>query len=120
MRKLLVSVAIATATIAAVPAAAQYQPAGWSHQRQTPRAINQLDRQLDQLEHRIQRAAQRRTISYREAASLRRDAMQIRNRLHRASRHGINRREFAQLQTQVNRLEQRIRHERRDRDGRRG
>jgi len=52
--------------------------------------------------------------------SLRREANHIRNRLQRASRDGLTGREFAQLNQRVNQLEQRLRHERRDRDGRRG
>ena len=55
----------------------------------------------------------------REAIGLRREANQIRVRLNRAARNGISGREFAELRVQVNRLEQRVRIERRDRDGRR-
>ena len=41
-------------------------------------------------------------------------------RLNYRGRNGLSGREFASLQTQVNRLEQQLRYERRDRDGRRG
>ncbi len=130
MRKFLVSVAIATATLAAVPAAAQYRgddrqwnqrdDRGWYNQGPNRRAVRQLMVRIDQVEQRINQSARRGIISSREALSLRREANQIRNRIQRASRDGLTGREFAQLNSRVNPLEQRLRHERRDRDGRRG
>ena len=128
MRKLLVSVAIATATLAAVPAAAQYRDSGWNqrdndgwHQRGPSRpAVNNLLRRLDQVETRIHRSARRGVISQREAFSLNRNANQIRGQLQYSSRNGLSGREFADLQVRVNRLEQRLRVERQDGDGRRG
>lgn len=122
MRKLLVSVAIATATLAAVPAAAQYRDhhPGW-HQRGPGRpAVNNLLRQLDNVDFRISRSLNRRAISPREAFGLRRQSNQLRGQIHFASRNGINRREFAELQFRIDRLEQRLRLERRDFDRRRG
>jgi len=125
MRKLLISVAIATATIAAVPAAAQYHGggqarAGWHQNGPSRAAVNNLVRDLNQAQNRITRSQQRRIISPREAVSLRREAVQIRQRLNLAARGGISGREFAQLRLRVNRLEQRVRMERRDRDRRPG
>ena len=122
MRKLLVSVAVATATLAAVPAAAQYrdhQP-GWNQRGPARPAVNNLLRQLDTVDVRITRSLQRRAISQREAFGLRRDSNQLRRQVFVAGRNGISGREFAALQHRVNRLEQRLRVERRDRDGRRG
>jgi hypothetical protein len=129
MRKFLVSVAVATATLAAVPAAAQYRgndrqwdqrdERSWYNQGPNRRAVRQLLIQLDQVEQRIDRSARRGIISSREAFGLRREANRVRNRLHRAGRDGLSGREFAELRVQVNRLEQRLRIERRDRDGRR-
>jgi hypothetical protein len=122
MRKLLVSVAVATATLAAVPAAAQYQRQhyGWSQRGPDRQAVRQLLAELAQVEQRIDRSARRGIISPREAFGLRREANHIRARLQRTGRDGLNGREFANLRIQVNRLEQRVRLERRDRDGRRG
>ena len=121
MRKLIVSVALATATIAAsAPAAAQYHNSGWNQRGPARPAVNNLLRQLSEVNQRIDRSARRGVISQREAYSLRREATQIRSRLGYQGRNGLSGREFASLQTQVNRLEQRLRHERRDRDGRRG
>jgi hypothetical protein len=119
MRKFIVSVALATATIAAAsPAAAQYHQ-GWNQRGPARPAVNNLLRQLDQIDVRIQRSAQRRIISQREAMGLRRESNQIRARLNYRGRDGLSGREFASLQVQVNRLEQRLRIERTDRDNRR-
>ncbi len=122
MRKFLISVVLATSTLAAVPAAAQYRDhnPGWNQRGPSRPAVNNLLRQIDNVDVRITRSMQRRIISQREAFSLRRESNQIRSRLGIAARNGLSGREFAALQTRVNRLEQRLRVERRDRDGRRG
>ena len=95
MRKLLVSVAIATATLAAVPAAAQYRDhhPGWNQRGPSRPAVNNLLRQLDNVDVRITRSMQRRVISQREAVSLRRESNQIRSRLRIAARNGLSGRE---------------------------
>ncbi|HVQ08452.1 MAG TPA: hypothetical protein VMS43_08445 [Allosphingosinicella sp.] len=124
MRKLLISVAVATATIAAaVPAAAQdYAQRGdrgdrdWNRGGPGRQAVNELLRDLSRAEQRIDRA---RGISRREAVGLRNEARQIRFSLNLALRNGINAREFASLRVRVNRLEARVRFERHDRDNRR-
>ena len=123
MRKLLVSVAIATATLAAVPAAAQYQNSGWSRhddRNWNRQGVNNLLRQIEQVDNRIDRSARRGFLSQREAFGLKRSVNNIRGDLHRSARNGLTRREFANLQVRVDRLEQRVRIERHDRDGRRG
>ena len=118
MRKFLVSVALATATIAAaVPAAAQPRPGyGWQRGGPTRAMVNDLLRDLSRAENQIDRA---RGISRREAMGLRNEARQIRFSLNLALRNGINAREFANLRLRVNRLEARVRVERNDRDNRR-
>jgi Spy/CpxP family protein refolding chaperone len=126
MRKLLFSVAIATATLAtAVPAAAQHQGdrhgrPGWNNNGPNRGQVNELLQDLRRAENQIGRAQQRRMISPREAVSLRREANQIRQRLNFALRGGLSGREFGELRVRVNRLEQRVRIERRDRDRRPG
>jgi hypothetical protein len=124
MRKILVSVALATAAIGvAVPAAAEAQVYARSPLRPIPvsRAdINDLVRDLNRVDAGITRSLHRRVISPREAFGLRREANQVRGQLHRASRGGISGREFWALRGQVNRLEARLRMERRDWDRRRG
>lgn len=119
MRKLFVSVALATATLAVVPAAA-HPGHGWSQHSQDRHAFGELLQRLDRVEHRIDRSARRGIVSPREAFSLRRYANRIEYRIHRAGRQGLSRRQFAELNLQVDRLERRLRIERRDFDGRRG
>lgn len=130
MRKLLISAVLAATAMTAAPAVAQYgsghgydqrgdHRGGWNRGGPSRQAINELLRDLNRAEQGIQRSVQRRIISQREAFGLRREANQIRMQLNRASRNGISGREFGSLRAQVNRLEQRLRSERRDRDGRR-
>ena len=111
MRKIMLSLAVASAALSAVPASAQVWRIQPSIQRQIQSDINQLD-------NRIQRAQQRRAISAREANGLRREALQLQRLHNRYSRNGLTRSEVAQLEIQVNRLHQRLRLERRDWDGR--
>jgi hypothetical protein len=82
-------------------------------------AVFQLSRDLDRIDMRIERSMQRGTLSRREAFGLRRDAQQIRFQLRRSGRDGLGGRELGQLRYQVAQLEQRLRYERNDRDGRR-
>ncbi|MFL6844319.1 MAG: hypothetical protein ACJ8ER_05500 [Allosphingosinicella sp.] len=126
MRKFLIPVLMLSSVAAVAPAAAQYRggygdPSNVQWERNGPsrQAVNQLLAELNRADRQIDRAAQRRTVSQREAIGLRREANQIRIRLTRAGRNGISGREFASFQNQVNRLEQRVRIERRDRDGHR-
>jgi septal ring factor EnvC (AmiA/AmiB activator) len=113
MRKTMMAIVLASTAFAAMPASAQTWRVQPSVQRQIQGDINQLDRQ-------IQRAQQRRTISQREATSLRREGLSLQRLYNQYSRNGLNRQEVANLETQVNRLHQRLRLERRDWDGRRG
>jgi len=125
MRKFLISVALVSTALTAAPALAQdYGRPGygdhrgdWNRGPARP-AVNNLLRQLDQIDFRIQRSLQRRAISPREAMSLRREANEIRARVNVRGRNGLSGREFAQLQVRVNQLEQRVNVERRDRDRR--
>ena len=124
MRKFLISIALASTVMTAAPAMAQYRGGHgprveWNRGGPSRQAINELLRDLNRAESRIDRSAQRGIISRREAFSLRREAHRIEVRLNQASRNGISGREFASLRVQVNRLEQRVRIERNDRDGRR-
>jgi hypothetical protein len=122
MRKFLISVALVSTALTAAPALAQNYGGraaiGWNRGGPDRPAVNNLLRQLDQVENRIQRSLQRRAISPREAVSLRREANDIRARVNVRGRNGLDGREFAQLQSRVNRLEQRVAVERRDNDRR--
>jgi hypothetical protein len=126
MRKILIPALMLSTVVAVAPASAQYAGhrgdrghSEWNRGGPPRQAINELIRDLNRVETRIERSAQRRIISQREAFGLRREANSIERQLQRASRDGISGREFGALRVQVNRLEQRLRIERRDDDGRR-
>ncbi len=113
MRNLILATVAASALTAAVPAAAQ----AW---RVQPGVHRQIQQDLNQLDRRINRAAQRGTISRREAAGLQNRAVEVQRLYQRYSRNGLDRREVNDLETRVNYLHQRLRYERRDWDNRRG
>ncbi len=113
MRKFVMAATIAAFAIPVAPAAAQ----PW---RLQPTIQREIQRDINQLHNRISRAAQRRTISRREATGLRRDAVGLQRLYNRYARNGLTRPEVAQLELGVNRVHQRLRLERRDWDGRRG
>ena len=113
MRKMILSVVAVSAAFTAVPASAQ----AWRIQ---PSVQRQIQTDINQLENRIERAAQRRTITQREATGLRREALALQRQHNRFARNGLDRSEVRQLEAQVNRLRERLRLERRDWDGRRG
>ena len=129
MRKFLISALVLSTVVGVAPAAANHGgyhsdrgnrgQVAWNRGGPSRQAINELVRDLNRAESRIERSVERRIISQREGFSLRREANQIERRLNLASRNGISGREFSILRSQVNRLEQRVRLERRDRDGRR-
>ena len=114
MRKFIISVAAAGAMFAAAaPASAQHggQYRGGGHQ---------IGQQINQLHSQIARAEQNRRISPREANGLRRQAMNVQRNFRQFSRDGLNRREHAVLQQQVQQIRHNLRVERRDADRRRG
>ena len=113
MRKLILTLAAASAAFGAMPAAAQ----AW---RVQPRVQVQIRSDINQLQTQIQRAAQRRTISQREAVSLRRQSVDLRQLLAQYNRNGLSRPEVTALELRINRVRQNLRLERRDWDGRRG
>ena len=143
MRKFLISFALVSTALAAAPAMAQgygqrgsdqgdgryRRPGSWRfrprrhrggfHNGNSRQAVFELSRDLDRIDGRIERSVQRGNLSRREAFGLRRDAQQIRWQLRRGQRDGIRGRELGQLRFQVAQLEQRLRYERNDRDGRR-
>ena len=142
MRKFLISIALVSTALAAAPAMAQGygqrgpqqhdgrdggqrdgrfddQGRGGFNNGGNRQAVFELSRDLDRVNARIERSVQRGTLSRREAFGLRRDAQQIRVQLRRSGRDGIRGRELGQLRFQVAQLEQRLRYERNDRDGRR-
>lgn len=103
MRKFLISAAVLSATLAAAaPVAAQNY-----------RGDN-IKQQLDQVEDRIERAQQRRTISQREAQQLDNRVDRLEELYNRYRRNGLTRNERQDLQQRIDTLRQQIRFERND------
>jgi len=126
MRKVLISLGVATAALAvAAPASAQYYPGqqygapygnaygynnnGWGQARA-------LQVRVDQIQRNLRRLVQVRAISSKEFRNRNDDARDIEQRLRRDSRdgYGLNGQELAQLQYRVARLEQKIARDTRD------
>ena len=109
MRSLFLSIAIAAGTLSALPAAAQ----SW---HLSPAVRAQIGEDIRQLRVQIDRAAQRRSISFREASQLRRNALQLQRDYAQFSRDGLDRREVASLQQGLNRARKTLRLDQRDWD----
>lgn len=116
MRKFLLSAVIASAAFTAAPAAAQPAAFRWTD---NPSATRYFEREIGQLDRRIDRSVERRRISQREAAGLRRETTRLERDLYRFSRGGIDRREAAQLNRGLASIQKRLRFERNDWDDRR-
>lgn len=111
MRRIMIGLVLAGAALS-FPASAQ----GW---RLQPRVQREIQNDINQLDAQISRAAERRVISRKDATGLRRDAANLQRTFNRYSRDGLDRREVADLENQVNRLRGRLRLERRQWDDRR-
>ena len=132
MRKVLISIAAAASALAvAAPAAAQYYPAppaygspygapygnaygyhnNWGHVRALQARVDQLQRQITQLDR-------RNIITNREARNLRNESRAVERRLRETARYGLNPREARAVEVRIARLEQKIFRD--VRDGRRG
>ena len=129
MRKLTKIVApalIAAMGIGAAAIPAQAQPYGQQDRgrhdagRHTPARNANIRADINGLNRDIDRAAARRTISNREATSLKRDAYQVQRLYTQYARNGLTRSETQTLQNRVDRIHVALRAERRDRDNRRG
>ena len=117
MRKFLISLAVASATLVTVPASAQLAHYRWDNPRG---AHNYFQREISQLDRQIQRSVDRRVISPREAVGLRRQATQLQWQYNRYARNGLDRREAANLDQRLYALRSNLHMERWDRDRRRG
>lgn len=102
----------------AVPTAASAQvtirfgaPGYW-----TPERTNAIRQQIWNLDRAIDRATQNRTITRREAVSLRRNAASLRNQFQLFNRNGLTFQEVRTLQVRVNNVRTRLRLERADWD----
>jgi len=113
MRKFLISAAVAASAFAvASPASAQYypQPQGnaygyYGNQGQA----RSLVARVDQIRRQIDRLDSRDRITDREADRLRRQAVELRNRVRQASFNGLSYRERQNIEIRIANLEQRVR-----------
>jgi TolA-binding protein len=118
MRKFLISLAVAASAVAvATPASAQYapQPQGYGYGQQgygydnnygqvrsLQARINQIQRQIDQLDR-------RNILSNREARRLRDESRGLERRLSDIGRNGLNFRERQNIEIRIARLEMNVR-----------
>jgi hypothetical protein len=121
MRKLLITVAAASAAlVAAAPASAQgYHGGGYNQGRHhgypgDRGLVQRFDQQIGQLQQRIERSAERRAISPGEYRSLRNHSAELRQRLRRFAYDGLSRGEVQDIADRIDNLRDRIRDERRD------
>jgi len=124
MKKLLISALAVAVTSAALPAAASAQsydrhgPSRGPAYEQEFRGWQSINQRKFQLERRIDRAADQRQISRREASSLKSDLSRLVRLESQYQRGGLNRSERQELDRRYDRLEAKIRVERRDNDNR--
>jgi chromosome segregation ATPase len=112
MRKLLIPAILIGAAVAA-PASAQYQGRGYGHGYGYGQGQD-IHRQLQQLDQRIERAFQRGAITRNEARELSNDLRRIENRFRDYRRNGLSPREHQDLQYRIRELREDIREDRRD------
>ncbi len=119
--KILTAVAALSAAAVAVPAAAQWAPQpnygygqGYGQGLNNYGQIRALEARVVQAQREIDRLDRRNVLSNREARQLRNNAQDIRSDLRRASRDGVNYREFARFERRVSDLQLRIQREARD------
>ena len=104
----------------AAPASAQSWQNNGHNSRHNQAANSQIWQEIAELDRKIDRADWRNTISEREAAGLHRQVAELKRDYRRFSTNGLDRSEVRQLTQRSERIEQRLRSERHDRDGRRG
>jgi hypothetical protein len=110
MRNRLISAALISFVAIASPAAAQYYP----QNRGYGYGAGNVDRELDQIRERIQRAEQRDRISRGEAFRLLRQADAIDRLFYRYRRNGLTQWEARDIHNRVQNLRQRLRFERQE------
>jgi hypothetical protein len=112
MRTILIYTILAASVLASAPAAAQYR--GEPYGDYGYRNGAGIERQIDEIKRRIDRARDHRAISREEARRLRYQADQLDRLADRVRRGGVSPREARYLQERVDRLRQQLRFERRD------
>jgi hypothetical protein len=115
MRKFLIPAILLGATVIATPASAQYgrQQGGYGQGYGYGQGQN-VQREIQQLRARIDRAYQRGAISPNEARRLSNELRRIESRFEQGRRNGISPRERQDLQRRLQNLRQNIREERMD------
>lgn len=126
MRKVLISLAAAASALAvAAPASAQWapQPQGYGYGYNQGYGnygdIRRLQYRIDRVQQRIEQLRDRRMLSRNEARNLRDESRGIEWRLRSQARYGLDPREARDVEYRIARLEQHVRREAFDRDGRR-
>ena len=111
MRKILMSAVLLGTLASAAPAAAQYGDyrGGYGHNQG-----QSIDRQLGNLQQRVDNLYQRRLLSNREARRLSREIDQIDRRYDVYRSNGLSRGEFYDIQNRIQRLRSEIREERQE------
>ena len=130
MRKFLIPAVVALSALAAAsPAAAQYYPGqpypgqGAPYGNAYGYHNNQgrgLEVRLQRIRNDIRQLDRRNVISNREARSLDNEARNLQLRVRQIAWNGINPREGIEVERRINRLQDRIRREANDRNGRAG
>ncbi|HEY5459031.1 MAG TPA: hypothetical protein VIJ81_06110 [Sphingomicrobium sp.] len=121
MRKFVIAAALAASALtAAAPAAAQWNaPQGNAYGYNNYGQVRRLDARIDAMQRQINNLDRRDILSEREASRLRNEARNLEQRLHYASRNGLNGREIYYVERGIQNLEVRIQREARDGNGRR-
>jgi hypothetical protein len=122
MRKVLISLAAAAATLAvAAPASAQvygnltpyspaynYRPYNYGYGYNGYGFVQQMQSRVQRIRYDIRNMTARRMLSYREARGLEREANAIQNRIYRAPRGGIRSQEARGIENRIRNLEVRV------------
>ena len=121
MRKFVIAAALAASALtAAAPAAAQWNaPQGNAYGYNNYGQVRRLDARINAMQRQITGLDRRDILSEREASRLRNEARNLEQRLHYASRNGLNGREIYYVERGIQNLEVRIQREARDGNGRR-
>ena len=117
MRKFLIPAALLSAAGLSAPASAQYgyNDRGYGYDFRYDRdAERRIERDLNRVHDRIDRAAERGELSRREAFRLQRQFDGIARRYSRYRYNGLSGREFFDIERRIRALEARLEYERRD------
>lgn len=111
MRKIIVGIAVAGASlIAAAPASAQYypQPYGNAYGYNNFGQVRALQARIDAVERQIRFLDRRDVVGDDRADRLRDEAREIERKLRRSARNGLNPYEARDINVRIARLEQRV------------